>query len=128
MTPRVAEVKALQKILNQSITLHLYGNDVIPAKGDTAATYTEITGGGYVAKSLLYANWSIVSGSPSRASYTHQDFTFTGPIDSPSTIYGYYMLDADGILFGSERFEETVIPFTPVVNSLIRVNPRYSAS
>lgn len=126
MIGNAAELKALQRILNQDITLHLYSNDVTPAESDGAGSYTEVTGGGYAAKTLNYAGWTITAGSPTRAVYAAQDFNFTGPTTGPGTIYGYYLLDADGDLMGSIRFSEAVVPFTPINGSLIRIIPKYA--
>jgi hypothetical protein len=128
MIPSVAEVKNLQLILNQTLTLHLYGNNVVPAKGDTIGSYNEIVGGGYAAIPLTYASWTITAASgstPTRATHASVDITFTGPINAPGNIYGYYVTDANGDLFGSERFSDTVVPFNPVLNSRIRITPRY---
>ena len=127
MIPNVAEVKNLQKILNQNIKLRLYSNNVVPAEGDTLSTYTEVSGGGYAFKTLTFANWTIVAGAPTTASYANQDFNFTGVTGAPGVIYGYYMEDADGILMGSERFPESILPFTPINGSLIRITPKYKA-
>lgn len=127
MIPNVGEIKNLQKILNQNISLKLFSNNVVPAETDTIGSYTEVSGGGYAAKTLAYANWVITGGAPTRAVYPAQDFTFTGATGAPGTIYGYYLVDADGELMGSERFDAGVVPFTPVAGSLIRITPRYSA-
>lgn len=127
MIPNIGEVKNLQKILDQNITLKLFSNNVTPAETDDVGTYTEVTGGGYAAKTLTYANWSIVSGSPTIASYAAQDFNFTGATTGPGVVYGYYLVDSDGDLMGAERFPPTVVPFTPTVGSLVRVTPKYGA-
>lgn len=125
MIPNVAEIEVLKKVLNQSITIRLYGNNVTPSETDTAASFTEIVGGGYALKTLVFVDWTLVSGSPSRASAAIQNFTFTGAINAPGTVYGYYMLDANGILMGAERFP--VVPLVAVSGSIIRITPRYSA-
>ena len=127
MIPNIGETKNLQKILNQNITLKLFSNDVTPGETDTVGTYVEVVGGGYVAKTLTFANWAIVAGSPSIASYAAQDFNFTGPTTGPTGVYGYYLVDSDGDLMGSERFPPSVVPFTPVLGSLVRVTPKYGA-
>jgi hypothetical protein len=85
------------------MTLRIYGNNKTPAGGDIAANYTEIAGGGYVNKPITFANWTIVSGSPSLASYAAQTWVFTGVIDTPGTIYGYYITrNTDGKLLLAE--------------------------
>lgn len=125
LTPNVGLVLNLQEILNRVLTLKLYSNNRTPAAGDTAGSYTEVSGGGYADVDLLYASWSISAGGI--ASYAPQDFTFTGATTAPAVIYGYYIVDADGVLRWAERFPGTVVPFTPVNGSLIRITPIYQA-
>lgn len=129
MIPSVAEVKNLNLILNQTLTLRLYSNNVTPAKGDTAATYTEVIGGGYAAIPLAYGDWTITAAAgsvPTRASQAALNIIFTGVTGAPGSVYGYFITDDDGVLFGSERFSESVVPFNPKLNSRIRVTPRYT--
>jgi hypothetical protein len=119
--PTASKTKQLQELLNRALTLRLYSNNRVPAAGDTAASYTEVIGGGYAAFSLVYATWAIASGV---ATYPSHDFNFTTATSAPGTIYGYYVTDVDGALRWAERFEESVLPFTPAVGSLVRVKPR----
>jgi hypothetical protein len=113
--------KQLQELLNRALTLRLYSNNAVPDVADTAASYTEITGGGYAAKPLTYANW-IISGGV--AIYPALDFNFTSATDIPGTAYGYYLTDVDNEVRWVERFEESVLPFTVANGSLIRVRAR----
>lgn len=124
LVPSVGEAAMLDLILNQTLTLKLFSNNRTPAEGDTAASYTEVSGGGYANKSLLSAGWSITTGDPTYALYTAQDFTFTGATDAPGTIYGYYVVDGSNVLLWVERFAPAVVPFTPVNGSIIRITPR----
>jgi hypothetical protein len=130
LVPNVGEVQALTKWLNQTLTLKLYSNNLTPAEGDTAASYTEVAGGGYASKSLTFANWTIgTAAGVTSAQYTPaQDFTFTGVTNAPGTVYGYYIVDGSNNLLWSERFSESFLPFEPVANSLIRVTPRIEAA
>jgi hypothetical protein len=109
------------------LTLRLYGNDKTPAHGDSVGAYTEIAGGGYVAKPLLFANWVITSGEPATGTYPTQTFAFTGPINAPGTIYGYYVtLDSDGSLQWAQRFPSASVPFAPINGSQIIIVPKYT--
>jgi hypothetical protein len=126
--PNVGEAQVLAKLLNQAITLRLYSNNMTPAEGDVIGSYTEVAGGGYAAKSLSYANWSIVEGDPTSAEYAMQVFTFTGATNAPGTVYGYYITDADSKVIGAERFPEAVLPFTPAAGSVIRITPIIAVS
>lgn len=128
MTPNAAKVVAATKYLDQVLTLRLFSNNHTPAVGDTLAAYTEITGGGYAAKTLAIASWVIVSGNPTIASYASQDFAFTGVTGAPATIYGYYITDTANVIRGAQRFSELVVPFSPINGALIRVTPRLQVS
>lgn len=127
--PNVAEVIAATQFLKTGdLTLKLFSNNVTPAEGNTAASYTEVAGGGYVAKTLVAANWTITSGDPTTGTYAAQDFAFTGPTNAPGTIYGYFIVDGSNVLRGEERFGAGVVPFTPVLGSLIRITPKLQIS
>lgn len=128
MTPNEAKVVAATNFISGNFTLKLFSNNYTPLAGDTVAAYTEVSGGGYAAKTLVVASWSIVSGNPTVASYAAQDFAFTGATTAPGTVYGYYIIDAANVVRGAQRFSELVVPFTPVSGSLIRITPRLSVS
>jgi hypothetical protein len=122
------EVEVLTALLTPAHTIRLYGNDKTPADADTTAAYTEIAGGGYANKPLTFANWSIASGTPSLATYAAQTWLFTGVIDAPGTIYGYYVTrDSDSKLLLAERFPAANVPFSPINGSKIVVLPKVSA-
>lgn len=118
----VGRTKFLQLILNQTLTLKLYSNNVVPASGDTAASFTEVAGGGYASKSLTFANWTIALAI---ATYLARDFNFTGATDAPGTVYGYFIVDSAGVLYQAERFGSVL---SPVNGSLIRVTPKMQAA
>lgn len=121
----VIEVEVLTAMINVALTLRLYGNDYTPIDNDVAANYTEIAGGGYANKSLLFANWTITTGTPSTAIYAAQTWIFTGVINAPGTVYGYYVTrNTDGKLLCAERFPAANVPFGPINGSKIVVLPR----
>lgn len=124
--PEVGEEHMLQKILNQTLKLKLFSNNHTPAAGDTVSSLTEVSGGGYAAVTLTYANWTIAGGDPGVALYgSFQSFSFTGATSGPGTIYGYYVTTDDELtLLWEERFPADDVPFTPINGSLINVRPR----
>jgi hypothetical protein len=129
LVPNAVELEVLNRVLTDAMTIRLYGNNKTPAGGDTAAGYTEIVGGGYSNRPLIFANWNVVTtGDFPQASYNQtQIWTFTGPINAPGTIYGYYVTrDSDGKLMLAERFSSALVPFAPETGSQVRVLPRYS--
>lgn len=126
--PNTVELEILIARLTPALTLRLYGNDKTPADGDIAANYTEIAGGNYVNKPLTFAQWTIVAGSPSMATYPFQQWIFNGPLAVPNTIYGYFVTrDSDGLLQWAERFPSANVPFGPINGSKIVIQPRFSA-
>lgn len=126
MIPSAEEVVILEVYVEtEDLALKLYSNNVIPAKSDTAANYTVVAGGGYANITLDKDNWTITPGTPTTATYAAQDFDFTGATTAPSVIYGYFIVDGSGVLRGSERFPDSVIPFTPSSGSKIRVTPKF---
>lgn len=129
IVPNAYEVEALNDLLTPPLTLRLYGNAATPSGTSTAAAFTEITGGGYAAKPLTLANWNISAGDPSQAVYNAtQAWTFTGIIDPPGTIYGYFVTrDSDGLLMWAERFPAANVPFVPINGSIIKILPKYTA-
>jgi hypothetical protein len=125
IVPDVAEVDALTKILTPDLTLKLYGNNATPLFNSVAGSFTEIVGGGYASKPLVFANWVIAAGSPSLASYAIQTWNFTGVINAPGTVYGYFVVrNSDGLLMWAERFP--VVPFIPIAGSVITVTPTFT--
>ena len=123
-----AEGKMLEQIVNKlndnvDLTLHLYSNDVTPGESDTAATYTEVSGGGYAAKTLTGASWTITPGAPSEAAYVEQTFTFSS-VPGVANVYGYFV-KRGSTLYWAER-----LPSAPFVIATagdeVRVTPKFT--
>lgn len=126
--PDTGENLALQMIVNKSVpqdlVLKLYQNNITPAEGDTAATYTEATFSGYASVSLTGASWGAASGGT--ITNTERTFTHNGGVTSNS-IYGYYVVQAtSGTLLYAER--DAAAPFTIANNGdNIKITPTISA-
>lgn len=129
VVPDTVEVEVLTALLTPALTLRLFSNNATPAHSSSAASFTEVSGGGYASKPLTFANWVITAGDPSQAIYNaSQVWTFTGPTNAPGTIYGYYVTrNSDGLLMWAERFPVSVVPFVPIGGSQIMVLPKFSA-
>jgi hypothetical protein len=126
--PQLATQLTLQQVLNQTLSLRLYANNRIPQVTDTPAMYTEVSGGGYAAIPLTYANWTITAGSPSIALYNaFQDFAFTGVPDGSGVVYGYFILTAGNLLLLAERFFPEDVPYAPGPGKHIQIRPRVAA-
>jgi len=112
----------------KNLTLKLFCTNITPADTDTASTYasSEAQGGGYNAITLTSGSWTVtVANDPSDAVYTQQTFTFTGALTTNTTVYGYYVVDADGVLIWAEAFT----PFTPANNGdTIKITPKFQLS
>lgn len=106
LVPNVSEVIIMENFLNkqapQDLRLKLYSSDTTPSETDTAATYTEVVGGGYSDEALVAASWTVIGGNPTQATYPEVTFTFTG---AAGNIYGYYVVqEVSGEIMWSERF------------------------
>lgn len=127
--PNVEEGRILSNYVRNTISLRLYSNDTTPAEAFTLASFTQVAGGGYAAKELLLASWTITTGDPSEAEYAEQEFEFTGPTNAPGTVYGWYYVDTvTGLYIGGERFSSSISPLTPVAGSRIKITPIVQAS
>ena len=111
----------------KNLTLKLFVTDVTPAQNSTAGSFTEASGGGYSSKTLSNGSWTVnAAGDPPVASYAQQTWTFTGPLTTNGTVYGYYIVDADGTLLYAEKFSQS---FTPANNGdQILLTPRFELS
>lgn len=110
----------------KNLTLKLFATNVTPSDTSTAGSFTEAAGGGYAAKTLTNGSWteSNVSGIE-QVAYAVQTFTFTGALTTNPTVYGYYIVDADGNLV----YAEAQSAFTPANNGdQITITPTFQAS
>lgn len=129
LVPNTGEVMALSYLVNKStpedLVYRLFAANVTPAETDTAGTYTEAAGGGYAAKTLTGASWTVTGGAPSTASYAQQTWTFTGALTTNATIYGYYVTRASS---ADLVLAETFTSFTPASNGdNIKLTPQITA-
>ncbi len=132
----VGAVQMLKKFFNNvdpvggvSLTLKLFVNDVTPA--DTGITYTECTVTGYAHGVLSAGSWTVLEEDPNlsdgiaRAKYNNQiQFTFTGGFGQ--TIFGYYVVDNDGVIIYAERAVAAFIPSVP--GDMIVITPLFQLS
>jgi hypothetical protein len=105
LVPDVGEVVLLNSMIRtttpESQTLKLYSNNITPAEGDTAATYTESVAPGYAAVALTRGTWTgaATAAGVTTSTYPQQTFSFTGT----GTIYGYFIVGTTStILLWSE--------------------------
>ena len=111
----------------KDLTLKLYTNNYTPLDTSVAGDFTEAAGGGYAAVTLTNGSWTITPGNdPSDAVYAQQVWTFTGPLTGNTTIYGWFIVDADGVCWKAEKYD---FSFTPAKNGdQLRETPRVQAS
>ena len=130
LVPNSGENIALSYLIGKSTTVRdlvyrFFATNITPSETDVTGTYTEATGGGYASKTLAGASWSVVNGAPTAASFAQQTWTFTGPLTTNPTIYGYYVtrnVDNDLVL------AETFTNFTPANNGdQILLTPQITA-
>lgn len=108
LIPNEGEVRILSLICNkvaaENLELRLYSSATTPAAGDTAAFYTEVTGGGYTQIALVPADWTVTGGDPSTAVCAQKTFTFTGAVDG-GVVHGWLLVGAtSGKIYAAEKF------------------------
>jgi len=131
VTADVAEVEWAKRALfsnagSENLTLKLYSNNITPAEGDTASTYTEATFTNYVAKTLTSSQsastWAVpttTSGVTSSTYQTNQTWTCGA---TGQTIYGLYAIFAiSTILALAESFSG---PITLADGSTLTITPK----
>lgn len=80
---------------SKTLVLHLFCTNTTVTDVLTPASFTECSGGGYASVNLTNGSWVISqSGGIEQAAYATQTFTFTGPLTTNGTIYGYYLVDS----------------------------------
>ena len=93
--------------------IRLFCNNYTPLQTSVAADFTQATGGGYAAKTLSNGSFTVTVGNdPSDAVYAIQTWTFTGALTTNLTVYGYYIVDSDGVLLCAETGPATYTPTT----------------
>lgn len=129
----VGAAMMLKAILNnvwpsggKNLTIKLYTNNYIPLDTSASNSFTEATGGGYTSKTLTNGSWTVGSASLRQGTYAKQVWTFTGALTTNPTIYGYYVIDADGILVFAQKLSAS---YTPIVNgATLGITPVYALS
>ena len=131
--PNAAEVKMLEKVVNkvaaQNLSLGLFTNDLTIGNSTVAGDFTEASGGGYSAKTLTAASWSMSEVSDEAvATYAQQTFTFTGALSGSATVYGeFYTEVTSGDLIYARKYTGDE-QFTPAANGeTIKTTPRIEA-
>ena len=120
VVPFVGAAEMLARILNQEVSLHLFGNAYLPGKMTTLGHLTEVSGHGYAPKTLTLQDWTITLGedsTPTTAVAPLQRWIFDQP-GAPARAYGYYMLSDNSNLLWVERFypPEQEPDYFPIVN------------
>lgn len=111
----------------KNLVMKLFCNDYTPLDSSVAGSFAEATGGGYVTKALANGSWteSNVEGIE-QVAFAEQTWTFTGALTTNVTIYGYFVVDADGVLVYAERLPAA---FTPAVNGdQLKITPVFQMS
>jgi hypothetical protein len=104
--------------------LKLYTNNIDPSDNDVASDYTEAVGGGYSDKTLTSGSFviSTVAGI-CQATYAQQEFAFSGPLTGNPAVYGYFVVDADGVFIFAEKAGASITPLA--VGDKVTVDPMF---
>ena len=105
--PDAGELNLLKRSLGVSTngdqTIKLFTNDYTPVAGSVAASFTEMSGLGYASKTLTAGSWTVTTiSNVASGTYAQQTWTFTA--GSSQVVYGYFVIDASGVILFAERF------------------------
>lgn len=103
---------AIRTSYGNTLTLALFVSNIVPSKSDVAATYTahEASFGNYARQAIT--TWGSVGVASHAAGMQATPRTFTRTGGATESVYGYFVLDAGGLLQFAEAF-----PAGPVVMS-----------
>lgn len=130
LCPDVGEVLLLTNLLGSgnNWTLKLFKNDITPAEGDTAGTYTVADFTNYVDKTLTRTVSGSTWATPTTTTgTTSSEYNSASPQSwtcgaTGNTIYGYYIVDAiAGTLLIAERFAASR---TLALNDTLNLTPK----
>ena len=112
---------------SKDLSARLYCNFINPADTNTASSCTEATGGGYTPITLSCGNWVVSTvGGIVQAAYPQITFTFTGVLTTNPVIFGYYVLDGNGVV---QWIEPLPVPIQPIINgNYVKITPIYRIS
>lgn len=98
---------ALGVTIANNLNIRLFVNNYTPNAASITSSFTEMVGLGYASKTILCPSMSVnnVSGS-AEGSFPVQTWVFSA--GAVVTIYGYYVVGADGVIRYAEKFN---IPF-----------------
>jgi hypothetical protein len=116
--PDISELTLLGYIRSQIVSgclLHLYTNDKVPADGDTLASYTEASFGGYAPAPV--SGWTQPAQQAGAARMQASPVTFTVAGPPGALIYGYFVTDPGGNLLWAERDPQAPVNMQTVGNS-----------
>jgi hypothetical protein len=105
--------------------IHLYSNNITPARGDAVGAYTESAWAGYPATGIIAAWTASALTAGDQPAFTNSGLLSFGPNTSGSSqnVYGYYMTDSTSAVFlGGERFAGAPIVLPTAVALSFSVN------
>jgi hypothetical protein len=129
IVPVTIQTAVLTELLSVDLKLRLYSNVYTPGPTSVIGSFTEVTGGGYAAKDLLSADWTMGSTSPVTAVQAVKTFSFISTTGGSGLVYGYYVTDAAGTtLYWAEPMPGAYYPFTPANTAYIKIYPAIAIS
>jgi hypothetical protein len=112
---------------SKDLKLRLFCNNFTAVDTSVTADFVQATGGGYAEITLTSGSWTVsIVGGIAQAAYPVQSFTFTGPLTTNLSVFGYYIVDGNNVLQWAENFTAPVAPVSP--GNHIDVTPIYQGS
>lgn len=113
--------RVLESVLDQTLSIRLFSNDVIPDPTSTTASFVDFGADPHV---MILADWNIQpDGLTTLAATITWSFAF-----ALGEVYGYYVTNAANELEWAERFSAAVVPFMSVDGASIQIVPRFAVA
>lgn len=114
------------RLLSRDLQLKLYTNDYVPTKNSLSSDFVELVDANYVYLPLPGVRWSVsdVLGTLTATFLDIHQYLFTTAFAGGAKIYGYFVVDATGVLVFSERATSA---YTPLISGVrYNVAPKFS--
>lgn len=98
-------VELVDALVDQNLTLRWFQNDVTPSGDFNASAFVEADFSGYSAQALTSANWDIVPGGTTIATYNTPRTVSADANGQDQNLYGIYITrNSDSMVVHYERF------------------------
>jgi len=121
------EINVLKRLVNQTLKVRLFKNDIIPSDGTVLGSFNQATFPGYAEKTINGGMSPPATDLDGKGSTTSGNCIWTRGVGAGSeTIYGYYVVTSGGVLLWAQRRSTGGISIGVVPGQTYSVIPKYT--